>query len=518
MKVVLEKRLEQSLKAQIGLPVLSALMALVFCGVFFALTGKDPLLVYESMFSGALGNDYGLSETFVKMIPMALCALGIAVAFRMQIWNIGAEGQFYMGACAATWVPLNFPDLPAAVMLPAMFILGALAGGLWGLVAGWFKTKWLVNELISTLMMNYIAILWVDYLVYGDWRDPNGLNFPLTAAFPDAAMLPSFGDLRVHAGIFVVFIAAAVFTVLFKSSRWGYETMVIGSNPAAARYAGMDIARNVLIAMFISGAVCGLAGMVEVSGIVGKLQHGISPGYGYTAIIIAWLARLNPPAIILVSFLFAVIHVGGFMLQTMGISAAAATMLQGAVLFFAQCPYDKVLGASNLAMLRYEWVWYKSRCTGFLNARRAPLKKTENILVFYQKLPLYNPQFEQGKPYKKIAGNNGNSTNYGKFTRSGSGSEDGLRFPGNVLTFPAVQRTVHPTQKPVELCEYFIKTYTRPGEVVADICAGSATTAVAALNTGRRFICFETVPAYYAAATERIRLARAAVEAGEKGV
>ena len=232
MKVVLEKRLEQSLKAQIGLPVLSALMALVFCGVFFALTGKDPLLVYESMFSGALGNDYGL---------------GIAVAFRMQIWNIGAEGQFYMGACAATWVPLNFPDLPAAVMLPAMFILGALAGGLWGLVAGWFKTKWLVNELISTLMMNYIAILWVDYLVYGDWRDPNGLNFPLTAAFPDAAMLPSFGDLRVHSGIFVVFIAAAVFTVLFKSSRWGYETMVIGSNPAAARYAGMDIARNVLI-------------------------------------------------------------------------------------------------------------------------------------------------------------------------------------------------------------------------------------------------------------------------------
>ena len=132
----------------------------------------------------------------------------------------------------------------------------------------------------------------------------------------------------------------------------------------------------------------------------------------------------------------------------------------GAVLFFAQCPYDKVLGASNLSMLRYEWVWYKSRCTGFLNARRAPLKKTENILVFYQKLPLYNPQFEQGKPYKKIAGNNGNSTNYGKFTRSGSGSEDGLRFPGNVLTFPAVQRTVHPTQKPVALCEYFIKTYT----------------------------------------------------------
>lgn len=190
----------------------------------------------------------------------------------------------------------------------------------------------------------------------------------------------------------------------------------------------------------------------------------------------------------------------------------------GAVLFFAQCPYDKVLGASNLAMLRYEWVWYKSRCTGFLNARRAPLKRTENILVFYQKLPYYDPQFEQGKPYKKISRTGDNSPNYGKFLRSSSGSEDGLRFPGNLLAFSSVQRTIHPTQKPVELCEYLIRTYTRPGEVVADICAGSGTTAVAAVNTGRRFVCFETAPAFYAPATERIRLATEAVKAGQKGV
>ena len=159
---------------------------------------------------------------------------------------------------------------------------------------------------------------------------------------------------------------------------------------------------------------------------------------------------------------------------------------------FRTMPYDKVLGASNLSMLRYEWVWYKSRCTGFLNARRAPLKRTENILVFYQKLPYYDPQFEQGKPYKKISREGSNSPNYGKFLRSSSGSEDGLRFPGNLLAFSSVQRTVHPTQKPVELCEYLIRTYTRPGELVADICAGSGTTAVAAVNTGRRFVCFET--------------------------
>ena len=190
----------------------------------------------------------------------------------------------------------------------------------------------------------------------------------------------------------------------------------------------------------------------------------------------------------------------------------------GAVLLFAQCPYDKVLGASNLPMLRYEWVWCKSRCTGFLNARRAPLKKTENILVFYRKLPLYNPQFEQGKPYKKVMAQSGESPNYGKFVRSGSGSEDGLRFPGNVLTFPGVQRTIHPTQKPVDLCEYLIRTYTNEGQVVADICAGSGTTAVAALNTGRRFICFENAPAFYGPATERLERAREAVCQGGKGV
>ena len=190
----------------------------------------------------------------------------------------------------------------------------------------------------------------------------------------------------------------------------------------------------------------------------------------------------------------------------------------GAILFFAQCPFDKVLGASNLAMLRYEWVWYKSRATGFLNANRAPLKKSENILVFYQKSPVYHPQFTYGEPYRKTNPRSGCSTNYGKFERTGSESSDGRRYPGNVLFVPTVMGGIHPTQKPVELCEYFIKTYTRPGEVVADICAGSGTTAVAALNMGRRFICFETVPAYYAAATERIRVARLAVEAGEKGV
>ena len=191
---------------------------------------------------------------------------------------------------------------------------------------------------------------------------------------------------------------------------------------------------------------------------------------------------------------------------------------EGAVLFFAQCPYDKVLGASNLAMLRYEWIWYKERGTGFLNANRAPLKKSENILVFYQKSPVYNPQFTYGKPYTRVHSRSGTSSNYGKFERQGSESNNGRRYPGNVLFVPTVSGGIHPTQKPVELCEYLIRTYTRPGELVADICAGSGTTAIAAINTERRFVCFETAPAFYAAASERIRAAQAVKSSGEKGV
>jgi len=180
----------------------------------------------------------------------------------------------------------------------------------------------------------------------------------------------------------------------------------------------------------------------------------------------------------------------------------------GAIVLFAQCPYDKILGASNLKMLRYEWVWYKDRGTGFLNARRMPLKKSENILVFYQKLPVYNPQFEYREPYLRTYTTSGLSPNYGKFTRSGASSNDGRRFPGNVIQFATVTGGVHPTQKPVELCEYLIKTYTGEVELVADICAGSGTTAVACVNTGRRFVCFENAPHIYALAAERIRKAQ----------
>lgn len=345
-KIRLEKRLNPSRAMNVMVPAGSILAALIVCAVFLSITGRNALEVYTAMLSGALGSKYGLTETVVKAIPLMLCALGISAAFRMQLWNIGGEGQFYMGAFAASWLPLMFPDTSAVMMLPIMFVFGAAAGGLWGLVPALLRARWNVNEIITTLMLNYVAVLWVDYLVYGPWKDPKGFNFPLSAKFPESALLPTIGDSRIHLGLLFAAAIACLFWLVFFRSRWGYEIRVIGASEQAARYAGMNIRKNIFLVMMLSGAVCGIAGMSEVSGITGRLQPGISPGYGYTAIIIAWLSKLNPLVIMAVAVLFGALQVGGYFVQTMGIPASVAGMLQGAILFF-------VVGGEFLTRYRF---------------------------------------------------------------------------------------------------------------------------------------------------------------------
>jgi general nucleoside transport system permease protein len=193
--------------------------------------------------------------------------------------------------------------------------------------------------------MNYIAILWVDYLVFGPWRDPKGLNFPNSAPFSENAILPAFGHTRIHLGLFIGLAIALLFFLVLKYTKWGFEIRVCGESPKAATYAGMNFIKNILLVMFISGGIAGVAGMTEVSAITQRLQQGISPGYGFTAIIVAWLARLNPWAITLVSFLLGGLLVGGFSIQTSGFPAATVSMLQGAILFF-------VLGGEILGQYR----------------------------------------------------------------------------------------------------------------------------------------------------------------------
>jgi len=355
MRIRLERRLKPSRSAGVLVPLVSLILALAFGALILLATGANPLVTYKAMAVGAFGGKYAFSETLVKAIPLILCGLGVAVAFRMRFWNIGAEGQLAMGGFAAAWIalflPRLLPDLPLKWLLPLMIVAGFLAGAIWGLIPAFLRAFLGVNEVITTLMMNYIAILWIEYLFYGPWRDPKGYGFPGTAPFPQEAWLARYPGTRVHLGLVFGLVAAVALWLILTRTRWGYEVRVIGENPRAARYAGIILWRNILLVMLISGGLAGLAGVGEVAGISHRLQKGLTVGYGYTAIIVAWMGQLNPWGVVLVAILLAGLLVGGDQIQiTMRLPAAVALVLQGAILFF-------MLGGVlfNQYRLRLDW-------------------------------------------------------------------------------------------------------------------------------------------------------------------
>jgi len=342
----LEKRLEPSKRMSYLVPVASFVLALIFGAILLALAGADPWQTYRAMLEGAFGTPaqwregefYSLTETLVKATPLMLTGLGVSIAFRMLFWNIGAEGQLVMGGFAAgavaLWAPILFPFIPPWAYLPLMVVAGMLGGALWGLIPAMLKAYLRVNEIITTLMLNYIAILWLQHLYYGPWKDPQGYGFPGTAQFPEYAWLPRLTG-RLHFGLIFAVVAAACIWLVLDRTRWGYEIRLIGENQVAARYAGISITRNIILVMLLSGGLAGLAGMTEVAGISHRLQQGLAVGYGFTAIIVAWLAKLNPWGVILVSILLAGLLVGGDQIQiVMGLPASMALVLQGAILFF----------------------------------------------------------------------------------------------------------------------------------------------------------------------------------------
>ncbi|NHN31022.1 ABC transporter permease [Paenibacillus agricola] len=315
-------------------PVVSILLALLFCALFIGLNGMNPITVYAKMFTGAFGSSYGFSETLVKAIPLLLCGLGVSIAYRIGIWNIGAEGQFIAGALGATAITIGWPDLSGAWSIPVMMIAGIACGAFWGMLTAIPRTVFRVNELITSLMLNYIAILLMDYFVYGPWKDPKGMNFPGTPIFSLGQQLLTLGGTRLHMGLIFGLIAVVIYAIWMKYTRWGYELRLLGANPNAAIYAGIAVNKHIFIVMLISGGLAGLAGMSEVSGVTHRLMYGLSPGYGYTAIIVAWLAKLNPVGLIISSVLFGGLIVGGYSVQTIGLPASLSLMLQGSILFF----------------------------------------------------------------------------------------------------------------------------------------------------------------------------------------
>jgi len=334
MKIVFEKRKTISVPALFLVPAVSFFVSLILTGLVLLAFGTDPFSTFAAMSRGAFGSAHGFSETLVKAIPLMLTGLGVALAFKLKFWNIGAEGQLTLGGIAAAGVALFLNKwIPSPLLLPATIVAGCCAGALWAGVPAFLKTRLKVDETLVTLMLNYVAILFSEYLYYSPWRDPKGYGFPGSAPFPEAAWLPRlFG--RAHFGLFFALALAVLLWILIRRTRWGFELTIIGASPKAARYQGIAVERNIFLAILLSGAFSGLAGACEVTGISHRLQQGLSLGYGYTAIIIAWMAQLNPLAIPFVALLMGGILVGGDQVQLMmGLPSAMGVVMQGLILF-----------------------------------------------------------------------------------------------------------------------------------------------------------------------------------------
>ena len=311
---------------------------LVIGGIFLS-CGVNPLFAFQKIFSGSFGSLYGFKETITKAIPLILIGGGLAVVFKAKFWNIGAESQLLMGAIFGTWVGLNWgPALPAPVIVPLMFAAGFVGGALWGLIPAILKLRFSINEVISTLMLNYICAEILTMLIVGPWKSPKKFGFPYSDDLPESAMLSLFPGSRIHmATLILALVAMVVLTVMIYKTRFGYEVRVIGENPDAAKYAGIDFGRTTVLIMVISGGMAGLAGVGEVAGIHHYLSYPdtISSGYGFTAIIVAWLAKLNPCYVILSAIFFAGILVGGDAIQiSLGLPAATVDIFNGTMLIF----------------------------------------------------------------------------------------------------------------------------------------------------------------------------------------
>lgn len=317
--------------------ILAIIAALLVMAIFFAAYGVSPARAYGAMLHGALGNWHGLSETLRRMIPLLLCGIGLTVAFRALFWNIGADGQLLFGAMAATWVAL-FSGLHGPLVIPAMFLAGFAAGALWGLIPAILKVKMGINDVITTLMMNYIAMYVVLYLIHGPWKGPSMRGYPLTDIFPPEASIATIGNTHVHWPTLVLgLVLALVAYIMLNRTKSGFEIRIVGENPHAARFAGVSELKTVVIAMLISGGLAGLAGVGEVAGVQLRLLDPtqISMGYGYTAIIVAWLARKNPLAVIVTSFFFGVLMAGGDVIKVnLGLPFQLINVFNGVIMFF----------------------------------------------------------------------------------------------------------------------------------------------------------------------------------------
>ena len=337
MRLVLEKRSETPLLLKLGSPLLAVALTLGSAVIIFAALGQDPWMALNVYFIMPLSDSWGLQEVAVKATPLVLIAVGLALCYRSNNWNIGAEGQFLVGAMAGGWLALATHGAPqGAWVLPAMLAVGAAGGALFALIPAVLKTRFGANEILTSLMLVYVAELLLDWLVRGPWRDPQGFNMPVTVTFEPEAIVPIlFDGGRLNIGTPIALLVVAVMAILLSRTLKGFEIRLVGEAPRAARFAGFDEKRLTLTVFAIAGGLAGLAGILEAAGTVKMLQPGLSPGYGFTAIIVAFLGRLNPVGCLVAGVFLAVTFIGGENAQIMlRLPLDVTRVVQGLLLFY----------------------------------------------------------------------------------------------------------------------------------------------------------------------------------------
>jgi simple sugar transport system permease protein len=318
-----------------GPSLLGAIIALLIGALLITImSGANPLTAYQAMLNGAFGGSRPLTETILKTIPLLMIGLGLSVAFKARVWNIGAEGQYFMGALLGSLVALNFPNLPAAVLIPAILVAGTIGGAVWGFIPALLRTRRGLSEIISTLMLNYIAIFLVEYMARGPLKDPQGF-LPESAQFSTAARLPTLFGTRIHIGAVLALILIPLVYMLIWRTPLGFRLRAIGSRASVARFAGIHVESGIIFALLFSGALAGLTGIMEVSYLHSRLKGTISGGYGFAAILVALLGRLHPVGIFFAAIFFAALTIGAESMHTLtGLSATLADAIQALMVLF----------------------------------------------------------------------------------------------------------------------------------------------------------------------------------------
>ncbi len=334
----------------VGAPVIAGLVALALAAIPLALAGAPILAAYAQMANSVFGSTFAMTEVLTRAAPLILTGLAAAVAFRARLWNIGGEGQLYLGAMAAVWVGTGMIQAPPILLIPLVLIAGALAGGVGMLGPAYLKTRFGADEVVTSLLLNFIILIFVQMMLEGPLKDPMGLGWPQSEPILDEAALPKLMErTRLHAGLLIALAAAAMTFVIMSFTIWGVRVRAVGENPAAARHAGIRVSRAYLGVAMASGALAGLAGVGEVAGLKGYLTADLSPGYGYTGIVVAMLAGLSPIGVVVAALFVAGVFVGADgMSRAMGVSSFLADLVVSVSLI-------AVLIAGFFARFRVTW-------------------------------------------------------------------------------------------------------------------------------------------------------------------